>query len=98
MSKRVFLVVMAWIVGLCIPSVMYGQATGSFSGTVTDKSGSVVAGAAVKVISGGTRASRESKTGHNGHYLIPFLPTAHYTLRVELSRFHTVAPRAARLH
>src|SRR5260370_36825329 len=97
MSKKVFLVVMAWIVGLCIPSVMYGQATGSFSGTVTDKSGSVIAGATVKSISEGTGASRESKTDDNGHYLIPLLPAANYTLGVEFTGFLTVEPRAVRL-
>src|SRR5229473_1593927 len=97
MSKKVFLVVMAWIVGLCIPSVMYGQATGSFSGTVTDKSGSVVAGATVKAISEGTGASRESKTDDAGHYVIPLLPVANYTLRVEFTGFQTVERRAVRL-
>src|SRR5712691_4058689 len=97
MSKRVFLAVMAWMAALSIPSVLYGQATGSFSGTVTDKSGSVVAGATVKAISEGTGASRESKTDDNGHYLIPLLPVANYTLRVEFTGFQSVERRAVRL-
>ncbi len=97
MSKRLFLVVMAWMVVLSVPSVMYGQARGSFSGTVTDKSGSVIAGATVKSISEGTGASRESKTDDNGHYLIPLLPVANYTLRVEFTGFQTVERRAVRL-
>src|SRR5258707_10520759 len=97
MSKRVFLVVMAWMVVLSIPSVMHGQATGSFSGTVTDKSGSVIAGATVKSISEGTGASRESKTDDNGHYLIPLLPVANYTLRVEFQGFQTVERKGVRL-
>ena len=82
-GKRLFWAVMACTVGLCIPSFMYGQATGSFSGTVTDKSGSVIAGATVKATSEGTGVSRESKTDDAGHYLIPLLPVANYTLRVE---------------
>ncbi len=88
---------MAWMAALSIPSVLYGQATGSFFGTVTDKSGSVVAGATVKAISEGTGASRESKTDDNGHYLIPLLPVANYTLRVEFTGFQTVERRAVRL-
>src|SRR5216683_1854370 len=96
-GKRLFWAVMAWIVGLCIPSFMYGQATGSFSGTVTDKSGSVIAGATVKATSEGTGVSRESKTDDAGHYLIPLLPVANYTLRVEFQGFQAVERRAVRL-
>src|SRR6266849_2266416 len=97
MSKRVFLAAMAWMAALSIPSVLYGQATGSFSGTVTDKSGSVVAGATVKAISEATGASRESKTDDAGHYLIPLLPVANYTLRVEFQGFLTVERKDVRL-
>src|SRR5712664_157397 len=96
-GKRLFWAVMACTVGLCIPSFMYGQATGSFSGTVTDKSGSVIAGATVKATSEGTGVSRESKTDDAGHYLIPLLPVANYTLRVEFQGFQTVERRAVRL-
>src|SRR5216683_3054232 len=96
-GKRLFWAVMAWIVGLCIPSFMYGQATGSFSGTVTDKTGSIIVGATVKATSEGTGASRESKTDDAGHYLIPLLPVANYTLRVEFTGFQTVERRAVRL-
>ena len=96
-GKRLFWAVMACTVGLCIPSFMYGQATGSFSGTVTDKTGSVIAGATVKATSEGTGVSRESKTDDAGHYLIPLLPVANYTLRVEFQGFQTVERRAVRL-
>src|SRR5712692_318406 len=97
MSKKVFLLVTACTVGLCIPSLLYGQAIGSFSGTVTDKSGSVIAGATVQATSEGTGGSRESKTDDAGHYLIPLLPVANYTLRVEFQGFQTVERRAVRL-
>src|SRR5467141_1508500 len=96
-GKRLFWAVMACTVGLCIPSIMYGQATGSFSGTVTDKTGSVIAGATVKATSEGTGVSRESKTDDAGHYLIPLLPVANYTLRVEFQGFQAVERRAVRL-
>ena len=61
----------------------YGQAVGSFSGTVTDKSGSSISGATVRAISEATGISREVKTDEVGHYLIPLLPAADYTVHVE---------------
>jgi hypothetical protein len=97
MSKRAFLTVMACAVVLLVPSFTYGQARGSFSGTVTDKTGSVIAGATVKAISEGTGASREAKTDDAGHYLIPLLPVANYTLRVEFQGFQTVERKDVRL-
>src|SRR6266446_6026135 len=97
MSKKVLWAAMACAVGLCIPSFVYGQARGSFSGTVTDKTGSVIAGVTVKAISEGTGASREAKTDDAGHYLIPLLPVANYTLRVELQGFQTVERKDVRL-
>ena len=43
-------------------SLLHAQATGSFSGTVSDQTGLVISGALVKVISQSTSASRETKT------------------------------------
>ena len=51
-----------------------GKRPGSFSGTVTDKSGSSISGAIVRAISEATGISREVKTDEVGHYLI--LPEA----------------------
>src|SRR6267154_5804708 len=96
-SKRVFLAVMACTAVLSVASFMYGQARGSFSWTVTDKTGSVITGATVRAISEATGASRESKTDDAGHYLIPLLPVANYTLRVEFQGFQTVERKDIRL-
>src|SRR4030088_301380 len=68
---------------LFVSSFLFGQATGSFSGTVSDKGGAVVSGATVKAASQGTGVSREAKTDDSGHYVIPLLPVAFYTIRVE---------------
>src|SRR5436853_469498 len=81
---------------LCSP-LLYGQAIGSFSGTVTDKTGSVVAGATVKATSQSTGAARESTTDDSGHYLIPLLPVAIYTLRVEAPSFQATEQKDVRL-
>jgi len=97
MSKRIVFFAIFCMAALCIPPIMYGQATGSFSGTVTDKSGSVIAGATVRAISEGTGQSREARTDDAGHYLIPLLPVANYTLHVEYSGFQTTEERGVRL-
>jgi hypothetical protein len=75
----------------------HGQATGSFSGTVSDKSGSVVPGAKITVVAQTTALSREAKTDESGHYLIPLLPVSSYTVRVEAAGFQQVETRDVRL-
>jgi hypothetical protein len=82
---------------LAICPFLYGQATGSFSGTVSDKTGSVISGATVRVVSQATGLSREAKTDDSGHYLIPLLPVANYTIRVESSGFQPAEQKDVRL-
>ena len=77
--------------------LLYGQATGSFLGTVTDKTGSVVARATVRVVSEATGLSRETQTDDSGHYLLPSLPVSTYTLRVESSGFQPAEQKNVRL-
>jgi hypothetical protein len=77
--------------------LLHGQATGSFSGTISDKSGSVISGATVTITAQGTGASRESRTDDTGHYLVPLLPVANYTVRVEAQSFQTVLQKDVRL-
>ena len=82
---------------LCLCPLLYGQANGSFSGTVADKTGSVVAGASVKITSQGTGLVREARTDDSGHYLVPLLPVAVYTIHVESQGFQTTEQRDVRL-
>jgi hypothetical protein len=82
---------------LFVSSFLFGQATGSFSGTVSDKGGAVVSGATVKATSQGTGISREAKTDDSGHYLIPLLPVAFYTIRVESPGFGVAEQKDVRL-
>jgi len=77
--------------------LLYSQANGSFSGTVSDKAGAVVPGATVKAVSQGTGVSREAKTDDSGHYLIPLLPVAFYTIRVESQGFQITEQKDVRL-
>ena len=88
LTKKALLVVFCSLVFPICP-LLYGQATGSFSGTVTDKTGSVVTGAGVKATAQATGITRDSKTDDTGHYLMPLLPIGNYTVRVDSPGFRT---------
>jgi len=77
--------------------LLLAQANGSLSGTVTDKTGSVVAGAKVTVSSQGTGITRDTKTDDSGHYLVPLLPVAFYTVHAEAQGFQTTEQKDIRL-
>jgi Carboxypeptidase regulatory-like domain len=97
LTKGMLLRVFACGFLLCLCPLLYGQANGSFSGTVSDKTGSVISGATVTLTSQGTGVTRESKTDASGHYLVPLLPVALYTFKVESSGFQTVVQKDVRL-
>ena len=96
LTKKALLVLFCSLVFPICP-LLYGQATGSFSGTVTDKTGSVVTGATVKATAQGTGLVRESKTDDTGHYLMPLLPIGDYTIRVDSQGFGPVEQKDVRL-
>ena len=89
MLKRALLVVVFCSFAFSMCPFLHGQATGSLSGTISDKGGAVVSGATVRATSRDTGATREAKTDDSGHYLIPLLPVSYYTLRVESQGFQT---------
>jgi hypothetical protein len=76
---------------------MYGQANGSLSGTVADKTGSVIPNAKVTITAQATGVSRQSTTDGSGHYLVPLLQVADYTIEVEAQGFQTVEQKDIRL-
>src|SRR6202045_1219060 len=97
MLKRKALLVAVLCSVICLCPLLYSQANGSFSGTVADKTGSVVAGATVKITSQGTGVTREVKTDDSGHYTAPFLPVSVYTIRVESQGFQITEQKDIRL-
>jgi len=98
MSKR-FLVALGFCAAIlcCCGQRAYGQATGSFLGTVTDKSGSAISGAIVTVTSQGTGATRQTTTDDAGHYNINLLPITVYTVRVDFKGFQTSEAKDVKL-
>ncbi len=97
MSKRLFYAVVVCITALCWGQLAYGQATASFLGTVSDKSGSPVSGASVTVTSQTTGATRMASTDDAGHYIINFLPVSVFTIRVEFKGFQTTETKDVKL-
>src|SRR5271154_3132275 len=88
LTKKTLLIVLCSLVFPTAP-LLHAQATGSFAGTVSDKTGSVISGATVKATAPATGVSRESKTDGSGHYLMTLLPIGDYTIRVEFQGFQT---------
>ena len=87
LALKTSLLLLAIAFAVC-PS-LYGQATGSFSGTVTDKSGSNIPGATLTATSQATGLARTGKTDESGHYVIPLVPVGTYTVRVDSSGFQS---------
>jgi len=96
LTKNVLLVAVACFALFLCPFV-YGQANGTLSGTVADKTGSVIPGASVTITSQAIGLSREAKTDSSGHYLVPLLPVAFYTIHVEAQGFQTTEQKDVRL-
>jgi hypothetical protein len=97
LNKKALLGVVFLSLVLAVCPLMYGQATGSFSGTVSDKAGAVISGATVTVSSQDTGLTREAKTDDSGHYLVPLLPVSNYTVRVQSQGFQTAEQKDVRL-
>jgi hypothetical protein len=96
-SHTLLLFIVLCIVILIMSPAMRGQATGSFSGNVSDKSGSGIAGATVIATSQTTGLTRDTKTDSAGHYLLPLLPVATYTVHVDATGFQSAESKDLRL-
>jgi hypothetical protein len=96
LTRRLLIVASALICSTLSPLV-YGQANGSLSGTVADKTGGVLTGATVKITSQATGLERDAKTDDSGHYIVPLLPVSIYTIHVEAQGFQTTEQKDIRL-
>ena len=97
MLKRKALLVAVVCSVFSLSSLLYSQSNGSLSGTVADKTGSVISGAMVRIVSQGTGLTREAKTDDSGHYLVPLLPVSIFTIHVEAQGFQTTEQKDIRL-
>ncbi len=60
---------------------------GTLTGSITDASGAVLAGAQVRVSNAGTGLTRQAQTDSSGSFSIPQLPAGSYTVAVEAPGF-----------
>ncbi|MGD0292604.1 MAG: carboxypeptidase regulatory-like domain-containing protein [Terracidiphilus sp.] len=67
---------------ICASSGAWAQGYGSISGTVTDATGAVVAGATVTATQAGTGLAMKTSTGGEGLYVFPTLAPSTYNISV----------------
>jgi hypothetical protein len=70
--------------------VVYGQQTGEVTGTITDASGALVAGANVTATNTATQQVRTAASNDTGTYTLPYLQPGNYDLRAEKAGFKLV--------
>src|SRR5215467_9529801 len=97
LSKKALLAARCGALVCLLTPFLHGQATGSFSGTITDNAGAVISGANVQITSQGTGLTREAKTDDSGHYIVPLLPVSFYKIHVEAQGFASVEQKDLRL-
>lgn len=74
------------------------NATGTITGTVLDKSGAAVAGAAISVVDVQTGIRHEAKTSGSGSYTVPLLPVGIYEVSADKPGFKTAKRGNIRLN
>jgi hypothetical protein len=77
--------------------VLYAQATGAISGTVTDATGASVAGAKIIVSGENTGTVRQAVSDAAGHYVVPLLGVSSYAVRAEFTGFQSNEVKNVRL-
>src|SRR5215469_2126612 len=96
-SKRTLFAALCCVFVTLSTPFLFGQATASFSGTISDKAGAVISAASVRVTSQATGLTRDVKTDDSGHYIVPLLPVGFYTLQVRAEGFGPAEQKDIRL-
>ena len=89
LRQRVFAAIVLAGFALCLSGVAVGQATTSLRGTITDPTGSIVAGAKVLLAATESKTERTATTGEQGEYQFLFIPPGTYTLHVTATGFRS---------
>ena len=75
---------------LCVSvSLAQSGTTGALTGTVTDPSGAIIAGATVTATNIGTGQARTDTTNANGSYKFSLLPAGNYSVKISAAGFKT---------
>ena len=96
-SRNAFGAAVVCLLTLPASQFLYGQSTGSFSGTITDTTGSGVPGAKITVTIPATGLTRSATSNGAGEYIIPLLGVGTYNVQVEQTGFQNAAAKDVRL-
>jgi hypothetical protein len=86
---------LAAFLGSC--GLVFGQATGTISGTVRDASGAVIPNAQVSATNTGTNQSRTTASDNAGQFVFPLLPVGNYEVRADAQGFTPFVQRGISL-
>ena len=99
MKQRSFWILLTVFILLALLAPVYGQKiTGTISGTVTDPSGAVLAGATVTITNTETGLVRTAVTNGSGAYNAPDLPPGIYSVVVREASFKESITKNVELH
>lgn len=90
--QSAFLLVFSSVIAVILmglPVNLFAASDGSVSGTVSDPTGAVIAGAHVTLDSTASKSEYTSVTDGEGMYSFPALPVGHYNVTIEASGFKT---------
>ncbi|MBL8234805.1 MAG: TonB-dependent receptor [Bryobacterales bacterium] len=85
------------LVVLGLATSLFAQGTATIFGTVTDSSGSIIAGANVLILQTGTGQTRTAVSNERGEYLATNLPIGAYTVSAERTGFKKFVQANVRL-
>ncbi|MBM3814026.1 MAG: hypothetical protein FJW20_20560 [Acidimicrobiia bacterium] len=82
---------------LLLPVTLFGQATSQLTGTITDRTGAMVADATVTLVNTATGNERKVQSNQLGSFTVPFLPPGTYRATVQKPGFRQVNRDGIRL-
>jgi hypothetical protein len=88
-SAKTLLPLLAFASILLITSLLQAATGGSISGAITDRSGAVVIGAALKLVNTAQQTTYNAISDRQGFYTFPNLPVGHYDLDITAPGFNT---------
>src|SRR5712664_3218725 len=88
--KRIQCLVLHFVLIAGALPALFGQTTGTLTGTITDASGAVIPNVKVTATGSAANERRQTVTNQAGEYTLPFLPPGEYRIEFSVEGFTTV--------